>query len=103
MPPEQQPNNSQMTANEIRASLGIATQLQEQLMMPQQEPIEGEPIPTETPVEPEIAPEQEKTEEVKKEVAKEKEELKNEIKEIRTDIKLIKKLLLKEDGERTDK
>lgn len=101
MPPEQTQSN--MTGDQSAAALAFATQLQEQLMMPQQEPIEGEPIPTETPVEPEIAPEQEKTEEVKKEVAKEKEELKNEIKEIRTDIKLIKKLLLKEDGERTDK
>ena len=94
-PNETQPNNPQMSADQSSAALAFATQLQEQ-MMPQAEeqPIEGTEMA-------ENAPEQEEIVETQNEVSKEDEGLKNEISEIRTDIQLIKKLLLKD--ERVDK
>lgn len=81
---ETQPN---MNGDQSAAALAFATMLQQQ-MMPQA-PVEGEEMS-------ENAPQQEQPQEIENEAPKEDEALKNEINDIKTDLQLIKKLLLKD-------
>src|SRR3990167_196292 len=100
---ETQPNLEEMTPEEAKASLGLATRLSEQLLMSQvpQQPVEG----METQ---ESAPEQELELETEEIPPIDPEALKNEVlsevkKEVKTLIKNEIKKLLDEDDEENDK
>lgn len=98
--PETAQPQGNMTPEEALADLGISTRLSEQFLMsqvpPEEEVIEEEAQP-EAPVEPETAPEGEVEPEVEKESAEDKDV---EIESMKTDIELLKKLILKDEPQK---
>lgn len=91
----------ELTPEEAKASLGLSTRLSEQFLMsqvPQEEieaPEEGQPDATETPEE---APQEEIEPKVEEEVAEEPD---SDIEGMKTDIELLKKLVLEDEDART--
>ena len=107
-PEEQDLNTNELTPEEAKASLGLATRMSEQLLMSQAQPQEevAQDTPPETPESPEtqVEPENEEVpieEETEPEEPAEEveyEDASEEMEDMKTDIKLLKKAVIGEEN-----